>query len=800
MINDIRQFKRFETLLIVDIHPHSEPSNFYFGITKNISFEGFMFESQNFNLKPGDILEFKLKHPKKDLSLTAVGEIIWVEKTKYEYLAGVKYRIINEEIKRKILALVSAEQDIATEQDSSKEDFEIIRSETVVNSVLKEQPDTRDQSKISEAISRSVHDIESEKPPTISSSGLTGAPAAGRSPDNRRKDETERTPSILDVWDHDNNIPKQQRKSWVRKTIVLIATITVVASLSFGVWKYRGNIDLSVPSARNDTAVEDIEYDPEINMLALQDLHDSSLPDISEKNSSLSELEEIVETEPPREEQSPSLNVENTLITLNNDSEQKSRPTNISPQIDKQEPRYRDTDTSTITEDDNELIPVLSQPAKKTDTDQTAKTESIISESEEPKIERLTKAFQQSEPEKLIDRIPKEREAEISTQSDDVMIADQKDNIVDYEETIDSIPGNVKNAQATQIPEKTDQEPEGEKQGEDVNRARIIKYSAEPRKYFLQVGAWKNPDLAKKTLSQLHRDYAEAYSFLKDNFQIIIIPNILTKERANALSKEIENKFDLKPLIAVMHKETEISSEMASTEISEMKIVDRDSTSTDLKANSQEFYAGKVAEPVTKAKPANTNEIKIALVIKKSYEDLFDDNSNNWDIFDLEEASARIENGFYQIENKKDEGKLIILHYHKFPHNSYFEIETSIKSTSIADNNFYGFVFGARDALDNYSFQINNNGRYSVTKNHGSSSQELTGGQINRLPSGNTSLVSLKIAKLDNNMFFYINDNYVTKISNLTFFGNKIGFVLEGSSVIAIDRTRSYIKTKKQVH
>jgi len=716
MTNNRREFKRFETLLIVNIQSHSEPSSFFFGITKNISFEGFIFESQNFNLKPGNILEFKLKHPKKDLSLTAVGEIIWEKKTKYEYLAGVKFHRMNEEIKSKISKLVSTDEDIVTEQDINNEDSEIIVKETIDNSVLTKQPDAQDQSLLSEAISRSLSDIESENPAGISSSSLKDSSATDGA-HLTKKDKTE--------------ILEQNRKSSVYKTAVLIAAMTVVASLSFVFWKSRVNVDPSALNASNDTVVEDIEYDPEINMPALQDKPELGLPDISQEISSLSEPEDIAEIQPLPVEQEPSLNVENDIIVSN-----------------------------------------------------------------------------------------KENIQEIQSKS--VEVSDQKDNTVHSEVATDNIPIYPNTAQADQKPEKSTKtadkinpQSKENKQAEDFERTRIIKYSAEPKKYFIQVGAWKNTDLVKKALSELKKDYSEAYSFSKNNFQIIIIPDILTKSRANTMSKEIENKFDLKPLVAVMHKEEEINSKLASTEISESEIVDRDLISIDSKANEQQPDAEIAAEPVIEAKLENKNETEITRETSKpdytpgiiidpsdkdfvSYEDLFDDNSNNWDLFDLEDASARIENGFYHIENKNDDSRLIILHYYQFPHDRDFIIETFINAANISSDHFYGFVFGARDALDNYSFKINNNGHYLVTKNRGSSSQDLTGGQINSLPSGNNSLVSLKIAKLDNNMFFYINDNYVNTVSSLTFFGNQIGFVLEGSSVMAIDRTRSYIKENSQ--
>jgi hypothetical protein len=74
---DRRQFKRFETLLIVEISSQKEDSSYFFGITKNVSFEGFIFESQNYDLQTGDIFEFRLKHPQSKLSVPVLGEVVW---------------------------------------------------------------------------------------------------------------------------------------------------------------------------------------------------------------------------------------------------------------------------------------------------------------------------------------------------------------------------------------------------------------------------------------------------------------------------------------------------------------------------------------------------------------------------------------------------------------------------------------------------------------------------------------------------------------------------------------------------
>ena len=84
------------------------------------------------------------------------------------------------------------------------------------------------------------------------------------------------------------------------------------------------------------------------------------------------------------------------------------------------------------------------------------------------------------------------------------------------------------------------------------------------------------------------------------------------------MSKEIENKFDIKLLMVEMDEKPEISSKAAMAEIYKMDIVDKDLTSTDSIINAKEPYAGIVDEPLIKAKLENTNEMKIILKIKKS--------------------------------------------------------------------------------------------------------------------------------------------------------------------------------------
>jgi len=183
-----------------------------------------------------------------------------------------------------------------------------------------------------------------------------------------------------------------------------------------------------------------------------------------------------------------------------------------------------------------------------------------------------------------------------------------------------------------------------------------------------------------------------------------------------------------------------------------------------------------------------------------AYMDPFDDNSNKWDIFDIGAASARIEDGLYHIENKKQGGALIVLHYQRFPHESDFVIEIAIRAIKVMDGNSFGFIFGAKDARDNYSFQIRENKYFSVKNYHHGASGELAAGEMKDSFANKNSPAVLEIVKQADNIYFYINNEYAATVSNIEFYGNKIGFIIEGKSHIAIDYTRSYIRKADNEH
>ncbi len=98
-----RKFMRFNIYLDIELNSTKEVTEYLDGVTRNISFEGFSFVSENFNVKPKEKIKFSIKHPRKDMFVSVLGDIIWKRQVGDKCLMGVIIRDIENEIKDEIL-------------------------------------------------------------------------------------------------------------------------------------------------------------------------------------------------------------------------------------------------------------------------------------------------------------------------------------------------------------------------------------------------------------------------------------------------------------------------------------------------------------------------------------------------------------------------------------------------------------------------------------------------------------------------------------------------------------------------
>lgn len=88
---------------------------------------------------------------------------------------------------------------------------------------------------------------------------------------------------------------------------------------------------------------------------------------------------------------------------------------------------------------------------------------------------------------------------------------------------------------------------------EDIDRKEpvpvVVDVQTDNIEYYIQVGAWKHPEYALETLAKLKPYYPEAYITVENDFHKLRIPGIINKRQGANISKVIEAKFDLKPIL-----------------------------------------------------------------------------------------------------------------------------------------------------------------------------------------------------------------------------------------------------------
>jgi len=95
---------RFDIPLDVEFKPSIDADSHCKGTTVNFSRSGLCFETKEHDCNLSDLLELKVKLPKKDDYISVTGELAWKEKfDDSRCLAGISFREIDSEAKSHIL-------------------------------------------------------------------------------------------------------------------------------------------------------------------------------------------------------------------------------------------------------------------------------------------------------------------------------------------------------------------------------------------------------------------------------------------------------------------------------------------------------------------------------------------------------------------------------------------------------------------------------------------------------------------------------------------------------------------------
>ena len=835
---DRRQFKRFETLLIVEVGPQKEDASYFFGITKNVSFEGFIFESQNYDLQTGDILEFRLKHPKNNLSVPVLGEIIWNSETKFECYSGVKFHRFDSETRSKVFELISADsiehaahvpmregppsapkRNGKAESESKKRDDML--SDIIGHAATHNTSNQTGHDDTGNGAPLPVGDRKHSDKRSVETAGEEVTADAvkidNRKPDIQKEEEKSKQNNVSKTA---NGFPVRRKGHKKRRSYALLMTVFFVLFIAGALVLFISD-DLREKIMPTILISRYIENSDAVN-------YDSGMPGLNETDAS----------EPPPFPGDQS----EALPDHDKETADGSAVTGTGTPFD--ENGQRDLSDH---DHDGTAEPFAALPITK----EIAVTQDMKDLPQEKEVEPVQPVASQQD----VDDMPKEEGS-----PGNIGIKDFGDkNIMNAE-----IAASEKKKEALQkIRETLQKESKPVRQAVKENSAEKPAPSGDktgleqaPAQEMTTKGADKKNDTSIK-ISEPEKDE----SVRQDRIAVQKpdkAPTDTTKNAETVFTQDKETGKDVPPATDLTASKDEVSGRVSDSvkksktgEVNDPGILNasapvRQTPAETLIAKTDAPQPGiaesvlmnekpERKEPLTRREPKlrDIEDIskkdgskgpadrditpRIALVLQNdqsnisdaknepeitdeylkkhftAYRDDFNGNSNNWDIFDIGAASARIEDGLYHIENKNQGGALIVLHYQRFPHESDFVLEIAIRAVRGTDKNAYGFIFGAKDARNNYSFQITENKYYAVKNYQHGVSGQLTSGAIKASLENSNSPVLLKIVKQADDIHFYINNWHADKVSNLGFFGSQIGFIVEGKSHIAIDYTRSYI-------
>jgi hypothetical protein len=170
------------------------------------------------------------------------------------------------------------------------------------------------------------------------------------------------------------------------------------------------------------------------------------------------------------------------------------------------------------------------------------------------------------------------------------------------------------------------------------------------------------------------------------------------------------------------------------------------------------------------------------------YDD-FDDNRSKWGLgHEPKDWSEKIENSKLLFQSFDDNAKEDLIKV-EFSQKLDFEIETYIRFVKGDENRFFGLQWGKSSDFNNqFDFLISGNGLFTIDK--------FSGEFHDYVPPTSSELLKktlynkLTIRKINNNYYFFINEELVHSMPFKTFFGDYIGFQVSNNSTINVDYLR----------
>ncbi|MES1216735.1 MAG: hypothetical protein ABUT20_14565 [Bacteroidota bacterium] len=159
------------------------------------------------------------------------------------------------------------------------------------------------------------------------------------------------------------------------------------------------------------------------------------------------------------------------------------------------------------------------------------------------------------------------------------------------------------------------------------------------------------------------------------------------------------------------------------------------------------------------------------------YED-FSSNKNNWSVGEIENLSAKIDNGKYIVDNSRPQSinlrKVIGVDTSK-----NFEIGVNVKPILVHGSSFGGLFFGCNSEKA-FGFVINTNGEYGLFEQQGQGLKVIIPiTKSEYLKKGVNVTNSLKLKKTGKKWNLFINDSLINSVPSTKFYGPYIGVYTE---------------------
>ncbi len=166
------------------------------------------------------------------------------------------------------------------------------------------------------------------------------------------------------------------------------------------------------------------------------------------------------------------------------------------------------------------------------------------------------------------------------------------------------------------------------------------------------------------------------------------------------------------------------------------------------------------------------------------FEEHFNNNYNEWDLYMSDKSSARIEAGQLSLISTSREGTSRFIN-HPFESDEY-TIETELLFKNIKDEDRVGLIYGFKDWNNYHYFVVSKKNVFIGSFYEGVKAQEIEGmycSALNPLTSNN-----LKIISNGEKMYFSVNGDVQFKSDSKRLFGNNFGLVISGNSQLLVEK------------